>query len=134
MIFEQKRDHPRIRAVLVKGLEHVEHDHVRPEIGFALESGFKRARAKPAVRFLARQDAVDPLARLAHDLLILQNVTEIAKALEPVGQFFPTTVALAIRGSPGIAVELAPLRDLRQSTDHTLSFQFKLMPKPALRG
>src|SRR5208282_732874 len=61
----------RVLALLVKRLQDIEHDHVRPDVGFALERGPESARPEPAVLLLARQHSVDPLAGVLDDALVL---------------------------------------------------------------
>ena len=107
---------------------------MRPKIGLALEAGLETARPEPAVRLLAGKHGIDPFAGRLDDRFVLQHVTEIAVALEPVGQFFPAAVPLPLRISPGIAFELAPLGDLRQPPGHSLRFEFELMPQPTFGG
>src|SRR6266566_3869168 len=114
-------------------LEHIKHDHVRPEIGLALQPGLVRARAEKTVGFLARQRRVNPLACFLDDLFLPQNVAEVAVALEPVGQFFPAEPPLTVRRRPGAIRELTPLGNLFEVTGHAVRFELELVPQPALR-
>src|SRR6185503_11506955 len=104
---------------------------MRPEVGLAFERCLEAPRPEPAVRLLACQDGIDPFARFADDPLVLQHVTKIAEALQPIRQFLPTAMALAFWVSPRVVFELAPLGNLRQSTGHAVGFEHELMPQPA---
>ena len=89
-----------IAAVFVERLEDVEHDHVRPEVGVAVEAGLVGARAEVAVGFLAGKGGVNPLAGALDDRFVLEDVAEVAVALEPVRQLFPAELALALGARP----------------------------------
>ncbi len=118
----------------VIGLEDVEHEHVRPEIGFAVQAGEQLARAEPAVLALGGQGGVNPLFGLRHDGMVLEDVTQIAIALEPVGHFLPAELALALGIGPGAFGEIQPGGDLLQMAGHAVAFQLELMAQPAAWG
>src|SRR5208282_3928524 len=110
------------------------HDHVRPQIGLALQPGLAGAWPKPAVPLLAGQHRINPLARFLDDLLVLQHVPQVAIAFEPIGQFLPSVLAAALRVRPGTSLELAPFGYLLQVTRHAVCLEFELMPQPTFRS
>ena len=132
MVFEHERDDPLVAAVFIEGLQHVEHDHVRPEVWLSVEAGSERTRAEPAIRFLAGKHRINPFAGFRDDAFVLEHIPKIAKALQPIRQLFPAAVALAICSRPRIAFELAPLGNLRQPSRHAAGFEFKLVAQPTL--
>ena len=63
----------------------------------------------------------------------LRHVAQVAVALQPVGQLFPTAVAFLPGVGPGVALEAAPGRHLGQPAGHAVGFEFELLTQPAVR-
>src|SRR5258708_19269691 len=104
---------------------------MRPQVRLPLETGFEAARPEPSVGFLAGEDGVDPLARSLDNCFILQNIAKVAVSFEPIWQFLPAAVTLALRIGPGIAFELAPFRNLPDPARHALGFELHPLAQPA---
>ncbi len=69
-----------VASGLMQRLQAEEHDHVRPEVVVLLVL----RRAEVTVRLLARESRVEPRPRVGDDLGVLQNIAQIAVALQPV--------------------------------------------------
>jgi len=116
LVFEILRhqvQHARVVGVFVIRLEAEQHDHVRPVIARAVV-GETLVRTEIAVGALAGDCAFDPRANLRQHLRVVENVSQFDVALEPVGQFFPAVLSLAVLVEPGVVLLLQPRADLAE--------------------
>ena len=106
---------------------------MRPGIWFPIKRRAKRFRTEKAVWSLAGENGIEPSFRILDDPLVFQHITEIAITFKPIGQLFPSAMTFAIWVGPGVALKLAPGRQFLEMPGHSIGFQLKLLPQPAVR-
>lgn len=99
---------PAIATELVVALQYVEHEHMGPEVWFAVQAGKQGPGAEPAVLPLGSHGRFDPLFRLDDQFLIAQHIAQVAETSQPVGHLFPAILALAVFIGPGALLEVEP--------------------------
>ncbi len=116
-------EHAAVARGFVEALHGRQHDHVRPEVG----PGPVVDRAEVPVAGLRLEGLAEPALGLLADGGVLEQVAEVAVALEPVGHLFP---ALAFQGDPA-AVVPEKAADLGQPAREAVPHELELGHDPA---
>ncbi len=128
-------DHSPVAGRFIVGPQRKHHDHVGPKIdrlGVARARDRQvAARAEVAVFPLRRQHLLDPAQGFGDHALVLQHITEIHIAFQPIRDLLPSGRAFAARVHPGIALEFAELAQLRKMPGESAGHQLQLCAKPA---
>ena len=115
--------HALVAAPLVVVLQDLQRQHVCPQLAasvLVLVDG-----AEETVCLTAAQDALDPELRLVEQRLVVQDVSEVGVAAEPVRHFFPAVAAAGFE--PRVALLVEPVADFSE-----LSAQSVLLPQEHL--
>ena len=107
-----------VAAPLVVILQDLERQHVRPKLPAAL---VLVDGTEETVCLTAAQDALNPELRFVEQRLVVQDVSEVGIASEPVRHFFPAVTAAGFE--PRVALLVEPVADFPE-----LSAQSVLLP------
>ena len=113
--------------MFVVGLEAKQHQHLRPQVAFALALDH---RAEVAVGPLTGQRPFQPDFRLGNHLRAVEQVGGAHVALEPVRQFFPAVLALAVFAQPGVIFLGEPHADFTQIARQSVGLTLYVLQQP----
>src|ERR1700686_1295594 len=134
-IFGHQIDDALVMRVFVIGLQAVQHDHIGPEVELALGAGDGRlcpftARAEEAIRPLALDRSFDPQFGFVNLFLVAEQIGTVTKALQPVGNFFPTAFAFSRWAKPSVIVFFQEGADLHEMAMEAGGLEFELFAQP----